>query len=118
MGAQNAERYHSMRLIIGATVATLLLGQAALAWNPPSEEDQTATEPEQNTTQAQQASIERVLTAAGFTDIQMITTSFLVRAKNSAGKPVIMIVDPTSMTASVIDIPQSTSDEDSTTGRR
>jgi hypothetical protein len=48
----------------------------------------------------------------------MITTSFLVRAKNADGKPVIMIVDPTSVTASVIDIPQSTSDEDSTTGSR
>jgi len=107
-----------MRLIIGATAATLLLAQAALAWNPPSAEYRPVMEPEQNTTQAQQASIERVLTAVGFTDIQMITTSFLVRAKNADGKPVIMIVDPTSVTASVIDIPQSTFDEDSTTGSR
>jgi hypothetical protein len=36
----------------------------------------------------------------------------LVRAKNPAGKSVMMIVDPTAMTAA----PQSTSDEDSTTG--
>jgi hypothetical protein len=109
---------HLMRLIIGATAATLLLAQAALAWDPPSDEYRPVMEPEQNTTQAQQASVERVLTGAGFTNIQMITTSFLVRAKNPDGKPIIMIVDPTSMTASITDIPQSIPDEDATTGSR
>jgi hypothetical protein len=105
-----------MRFTIAATAATLLLAQAALAWNPPSDGNQAAVEPEQSTTQVQQAKVERILKGAGFTDVQVITSSFLVRAKNPADKPVMMIVDPTAMTAAVIERPQSTPDEDSTTG--
>ena len=106
-----------MHSTIAATAATLLLAQAALAWNPPSDGNQVAVEPEQSTTQVQQAKVERILKGAGFTDVQMITSSFLVRAKTPAGKPVMMIVDTTAMTAAVIESPQSTPDEDSTTGR-
>ena len=39
------------------------------------------------------------LSKAGFTDIQMMPESFLVRAKDSSGNPVIMMINPNSITA-------------------
>ena len=39
------------------------------------------------------------LTKAGFTDIRIMPSSFLVRAKDSAGNPVMMVVNPDSVTA-------------------
>lgn len=36
---------------------------------------------------------------AGFTDITVMPSSFLVRAKDSAGNPVMMLINPDSMTA-------------------
>ncbi len=104
-----------MRLFIGAIAATLLLCQAALGWNPSDGNQAAVSEPEQNTAQAQQAKIERTLKGAGFTDIQMTPGYFFVRARSPDGNPITMIVDPSSMTA-VIESPQSTPDEDSTTG--
>ena len=105
-----------MRLPIAATTATLLLAQAVFAQNAPSECNQVAgAEPEQNTTQLQQAKIERTLQGAGFTDIEAVPTAFLVRAKNSEGKPVVMVFDPTSMSTVVIEKGQSAAD-DTTTG--
>jgi hypothetical protein len=93
-----------------ATAATLLLAQAALAQQPPSDANQAAgLEPEQSTAQVQQAKVQRVLTAAGFTDIKIVTNSLLVQAKSPAGKPVMMIVDPNSLTAEIME-------PDSTTG--
>ena len=35
---------------------------------------------------------------AGFTDITVLPSSFLVRAKDSAGNPVMMVINPDSMT--------------------
>jgi hypothetical protein len=87
-----------------ATAATLLLAQAALAQQPPSDANQAAgLEPEQSTAQVQQAKVQRVLTAAGFTDIKIVTSSLLVQAKSPAGKPVMMIVDPNSLTAEIME---------------
>ena len=39
------------------------------------------------------------LSKAGFTDIHIMPSSFLVRAKDSAGNPVMMVVNPDSITA-------------------
>jgi hypothetical protein len=106
-----------MRLLIAATTATLLLAQAVFAQNAPSDCNQAAgAEPEQNTTQLQQARIERTLQGAGFTDIEAVPTAFLVRAKNSEGKPVVMVLDPTSLTTAVIETGQSAAADDTTTG--
>jgi hypothetical protein len=106
-----------MRLSIAATTATLLLAQVAFAQNPTSDGNQVAgAEPEQNTTQVQQAKVERTLQGAGFTDIEIMPTAFLVRAKNPDGKRVLMVVDPLSLTASIIENSQSAPD-DTTTGR-
>jgi hypothetical protein len=105
-----------MRLHIAATTATLLFTQATFAQNLPSASNQVpGAEPEQNTTQVQQAKIERTLQGAGFTDIEMMPTAFLVRAKNPDGKAVLMVVDPTSMTASIVEYSQS-APADATTG--
>jgi hypothetical protein len=38
------------------------------------------------------------LTKAGFTDITIMPSSFLVRAKDSEGHPVMMVINPDSMT--------------------
>src|SRR5262249_9997021 len=104
-----------MRLpIVATTTATFLLAQTVFAQNAPSDCNQAA-EPEQNTTQLQQAKIERTLQGAGFTDIETAPTAFLVRAKNSEGKPVVMVMDPTSMTTAVVETGQSAAD-DTTTG--
>ena len=106
-----------MRLLIAATTATLLLAQVPLAQNPNSDSNQVAgAEPEQNTTQVQQAKVERTLQGAGFTDIEIMPTAFLVRAKNPDGKRVLMVVDPLSLTASIIESSQSAPDG-TTTGR-
>jgi len=104
-----------MRLSIAATAAMLLLAQAALAQNLSSDSSQTAgAEPDQSTAQAQQAKVERTLEGAGFTDVEIMPTAFLVRAKNPEG--VIMVVDPISLTASVIENSRSAPD-DTTTGK-
>ena len=39
------------------------------------------------------------LSKAGFTDIHIMPSSFLVRAKDSSGNPVMMVVNPDSITA-------------------
>ncbi len=39
------------------------------------------------------------LAKAGFTDIQIMPSSFLVRAKDSAGNPVMMVINPDSVAA-------------------
>ena len=116
VGPQKKGRGDPMRLPIAATTATLLLAQAALAQNPSSDTSQMAgAEPDQSTAQAQQAKVERTLEGAGFTDVEIMPTAFLVRAKNSEGQRVIMVVDPISLTASVIENSRSAPD-DTTTG--
>lgn len=39
------------------------------------------------------------LTKAGFTDIKIMPESFMVRAKDSQGNPVMMVINPDSVTA-------------------
>jgi hypothetical protein len=39
------------------------------------------------------------LTKAGYTDINIMPTSFMVRAKDSQGNPVMMVISPDSVTA-------------------
>ncbi len=45
------------------------------------------------------AKLHQSLTKAGFSDIQVMPESFLVRAKDSDGNPVMMVVNPDSITA-------------------
>jgi hypothetical protein len=69
----------------------------ALAQGPASSRDQ----PQSSSEDAQpiQQQVQNNLQQAGFTDIQIMPSSFLVRAKDSAGNPVIMVISPDSVTA-------------------
>ena len=46
-----------------------------------------------------QQQVQNNLRQAGFTDIQIVPSSFLVRAKDKAGNPVMMVITPDSVTA-------------------
>jgi len=46
-----------------------------------------------------QQQVQNNLQQAGFTDIQIVPSSFLVRAKDKAGNPVMMVISPDSVTA-------------------
>jgi hypothetical protein len=50
-------------------------------------------------TQQIQAKVRQNLQQAGFTDIQMMPSSFLVRAKDKDGNPVMMVINPDSIAA-------------------
>jgi hypothetical protein len=55
------------------------------------------------------------LSKAGFTDIKIMPSSFLVRAKDSEGNPVMMVINPDSMTE-VTERPVSGTMKGDTTG--
>src|SRR3954451_2939079 len=74
-----------------------LMTSPALAQDSTSTLNRTQTSP--GDTQAIQAQVQNNLKQAGFTDIQIMPSSFLVRAKDSAGNPVIMVINPDSVTA-------------------
>jgi hypothetical protein len=86
-----------MRIILTATVATLLLAQPAFAQNsnagaaPGSPQAGQSMPQMQNPQQAQNpqisAKLQKSLQDAGFTDVQIMPSSFLVRAKGSRGQP-------------------------------
>src|SRR5437879_6425677 len=89
-----------------------LIAQGTACWRACAERREAIAaglDPEQSTEQVQQAKVQRVLTAAGFTDIKIVTSSLLVQAKSPAGKPVMMIVHPNALTAQIME-------PDSTTG--
>jgi hypothetical protein len=87
-GRTKAGKVIPMRRASLATAAILLLAQAALAQQLPSDGNQGAgLDPEQSTAQMQQAKVQRVLTAAGFTDIKIVTSSLLVQAKAQRASP-------------------------------
>lgn len=50
--------------------------------------------------------VQKNLQEAGFTDIKIMPSSFLVRAKDKDGNPVMMVINPDSITA-VTAIPES-----------
>jgi Protein of unknown function (DUF1236) len=81
------------RLIGTATVAALAalvpfatLAQAGRAPNPPN--------------QPVQAEVKKALEAAGFRDVEVEPSTFVVRAKDPAGSPVMMVISPEAFRAS------------------
>ena len=56
------------------------------------------------------------LTRAGFTDIHVMPSSFLVRARDSSGNPVMMVINPDSI-AAITDEPAGTSSALGSTAR-
>lgn len=84
----------TMRSFVLAAGLTLALAAPALAQNSPG---QSPTSGQNSATLQQQ--VRQNLAAAGFTDIKVMPESFLVRAKDKGGNPVMMIINPDSVTA-------------------
>ena len=74
-----------------------LMTSPALAQDSTSTLNRTQTSP--GDTQTIQTQVQNNLQQAGFTDIQIMPSSFLVRAKDKAGNPVMMVISPDSVTA-------------------
>lgn len=82
-----------MRQIAIAGTLCLLLSSAALAQTSQQPKDQGVS----NAPIQQQ--VKQNLSQAGFTNIQVLPESFLVRATDKSGNPVMMIINPDSLTA-------------------
>jgi hypothetical protein len=80
-----------------------LLATAAIAQTSsttqPSSPNQKSTQNTPQNPQAVQQQVRKNLEQAGFTDIRMMPSSFLVRAKDKDGNPVMMVINPDSITA-------------------
>jgi hypothetical protein len=94
-----------MRTVLMAAAATMLLAQPTMAQNPtPGANPPVAPKARPGTTQDQsqqsiRSKIQQNLQAAGFTDIKIMPSSFLVRAKDRDGNPMMMVINPDSVTA-------------------
>ena len=87
-----------MRKVFLSTVAAAsLLALPALAATD-STNNQSSNNSPPSAAQIQQ-NLHQELSKAGYTDIQIIPGSFLVRAKDSKGNPTEMMVTPNSLTA-------------------
>jgi len=62
------------------------------------------------------AKLQKSLQDAGFTDIHIMPSSFLVRAKDRDGNPVMMVINPDSVTAVRETGSRSMPNQGSTTG--
>jgi hypothetical protein len=90
-----------MRLLALVTVFPFLV---APAFAQSSGQNQQQTQINPADTQTIQQQVRENLQQAGFTDIEIMPSSFLVRAKDSAGNPVMMVINPDSVTA-VTEVP-------------
>ncbi len=97
-----------MRSLITAGAALLLCSTAAMAQsNPPnappapsvnSSDANTSGTPETNNATPLREHIRTMLQKSGFTDIRVMPSSFMIRAKDQDGNPVVMSVSPDSIT--------------------
>jgi hypothetical protein len=86
-----------MRSTILAIGLALALAAPALAQNSSS---QTPSQNKQALAhQNLEQQVRNNLKSAGFTDIKIMPESFLVRAKDKSGNPVMMVINPDSITA-------------------
>jgi hypothetical protein len=83
-----------MRSFFLAAALTLALAAPALAQNSQGQNPMSGQNPA-----ALRQQVRQNLAAAGFTDIKVMPESFLVRAKDRSGNPVMMIINPDSVTA-------------------
>jgi hypothetical protein len=65
------------------------------AQNPSAKDQGTASQPNQPIGQQ----VQNNLAQAGYTDIKIMPESFLVRAKDKTGNPVMMVINPDSITS-------------------
>jgi len=87
-----------MRTILLASAAVLALSQVAWAQN--SNNSQPPDSAAQTTPKQQHlgADLKNMLQKSGYTDIRLAPTSFMVRAKDADGNPVMMSISPDSFT--------------------
>ena len=83
----------SLAWIVPALAQDAPRGQAA-APNAAQNQDQDLNETPSDSVQSLQQSVQARLARAGFTEIEMIPTSFLVRAKDPDGHPVTLMLAP------------------------
>ena len=76
-------------MVSALAVIALSVPQIASAQNSPQGQHQ----------QSIQARVRNNLEQAGFTNVQIMPSSFLVRAKEKGGNPVMMVINPDSVTA-------------------
>jgi uncharacterized membrane protein YadS len=94
----------TMRMLFLAPVLlTFALSQTALA--------QSTNQTDQDL-QALPAQLQKTLEDAGLRDIQVVPHSFLVRAKDQDGNPVLMMINPDAIMA-VTEIPSTTGSDTS-----
>jgi hypothetical protein len=79
------------------------LAQAATAPGQTNQNGMSVAPSSQTSNNAQnmQEQFKRDLESAGFTDVTIMPQSFLVRAKDRQGRPVMMVINPDSVTALV-----------------
>jgi hypothetical protein len=86
------------------TLFVLLLGTGFAGWAAAATDTAPAGSTSQNAAPDAQVpahlsqKLRDDLTKAGFTDITIMPSSFVVRAKDSQGKPVMMVINPDSLT--------------------
>jgi hypothetical protein len=76
-------------LIASIAAASLTLPQTAFAQTSPPSQKQPSL----------QSQVKANLEQAGFTDVQIMARSFLVQAKDKDGNPVMMVINPDSVTS-------------------
>jgi hypothetical protein len=94
-----------MRLsLIAAGTALLLVPSAAMAQSPPATASPAAPAAQTDNNQSSATAgtlrghVRDMLQSAGFSDIRMMPSSFMIRAKDQDGNPVVMSVSPDSVT--------------------
>jgi hypothetical protein len=101
-----------MKSLVIISAAVLITG-SSLAQAPSPQNPPAQNQPAQSQTQSNQAAgsggqaqnqsirqqLQRNLQQSGYTDIKIMPESFLVRAKDKDGNPVMMVINPDSVTA-------------------
>jgi hypothetical protein len=119
-GEDKTQRKSMMTRLFASAVLVVGLSQAALAQSTAQQnQPSTSTQPNQPSTaenaQAPQnlpQSLRQRLTSAGFSDVNIVPSSFVITARDKNGRPVMMRITPNSMTF-LTEIP---ADSSSTTG--
>jgi TRAP-type C4-dicarboxylate transport system substrate-binding protein len=105
------KEYNTMRTALVIAAATLMVAPAAFAQSEnPSSTSSSDSGAQQSTMQdpaSIRTQIQKNLQTAGFTKIQVMPSSFLVRATDKDGNPVMMVVNPDSITA-ITEVDQGT----------
>ena len=83
-------------LILSAGVAS---AATATSTAPANSQNQASAQTNEGSTTKVRQQLEDNLSKAGFTDIKIMPESFLIRAKDKNGNPMMMVVNPDSMTA-------------------